>query len=46
MSSIRDLWDMIYSVMKTAQPVDLLDILVLSYIVYFVIKLIRETRTG
>ena len=46
MSSIRDLWDMIYSVMKTAQPVDLLDILVLSYIVYFVIKLIRETRAG
>ncbi len=46
MSSFQDIWDMIISVLKTAQLVDVLDILVLSYVVYIAIKLVRETRAG
>lgn len=42
----RDILDMIFSVIKTAEPVDILDILALSYIVYVAIKLVRETRAG
>lgn len=42
----RDILDMIFSVIKTAEPVDILDILVLSYVVYVVMKLVRETRAG
>ena len=44
--ALRDILDMIFSVIKTAQPVDILDILVLSYVVYLGMKLIRETRAG
>lgn len=44
--AFKDWLDMIYSVIKTAEPVDLLDILVLSYVVYVAIKLVRETRAG
>ena len=44
--ALRDWWDMIYSVIKTAEPVDILDILVLSYVVYLAMKLVRETRAG
>lgn len=44
--TLRDIIDMIFSVIKTAEPVDILDILVLSYLVYVVMKLIRETRAG
>lgn len=46
MSSLQDLWDMICSVLQTAELVDILDILVLSYIIYWALKLIRETRAG
>ncbi|MCD7958983.1 MAG: diadenylate cyclase CdaA [Ruminococcus sp.] len=46
MSSFRDILDMIYSVIKTAEFVDILDIIVLSYVVYIAIKLVRETRAG
>lgn len=42
----KDILDMIYSVIKTAEPVDILDILVLSYLIYVVMKLVRETRAG
>lgn len=42
----QDILDMIYSVIRTASFIDVLDILVLSYIVYVAIKLIRETRAG
>ncbi len=42
----RDLADMTFSVIKTAGLVDVLDILVLSYIVYVAMKLVRETRAG
>ncbi|MDD6269781.1 MAG: diadenylate cyclase CdaA [Oscillospiraceae bacterium] len=41
-----DIIESIISVVKTAQWVDILDILLLSYIVYAVIKLVRETRAG
>ncbi len=44
--TFRDILDMIYSVIKTAELVDILDILVLSYIVYLALKLVRETRAG
>ncbi|MCC8110199.1 MAG: diadenylate cyclase CdaA [Ruminococcus sp.] len=46
MSSFRDILNMIYSVIKTAEFVDILDIIVLSYVVYIAIKLVRETRAG
>ena len=42
--ALRDILDMIFSVIKTAEPVDILDILVLSYVVYLGMKLVRETR--
>ena len=44
--SWRDLADMIFSVIRTAGLVDVLDVLVLSYIVYVIMKLVRETRAG
>ena len=44
--ALRDILDMIFSVIKTAEPVDILDILVLSYVVYLGMKLVRETRAG
>ena len=44
--AFRDIIDMIFSVIKTAELVDVLDILVLSYVVYVAIKLVRETRAG
>lgn len=44
--SAMDIIESIISVVKTAQWVDILDILLLSYIVYAVIKLVRETRAG
>ncbi len=44
--SIKDFFDSIFSVIKTAQWVDVLDILLLSYLVYAVIKMVRETRAG
>lgn len=36
----------VYSVIKTMKPVDFVDIGLLSYIIYVVMKLIRETRAG
>lgn len=44
--SLRDIFDSIFSVIKTAEWVDILDILLLSYIVYAVVKMVRETRAG
>ena len=41
---IRDIFNSVSSVVRTADISDLLDILVLSYLVYKGIKLIRETR--
>ena len=42
----RDLWESIVSVMRTMEPFDILDIILLSYIIYYFYKLIRETRAG
>lgn len=44
--SPKDLLESIISVVKTAEWVDILDILLLSYIIYAVIKMVRETRAG
>lgn len=44
--SLSDLLDSIFSVIKTAEWVDILDILLLSYLVYTLIKMVRETRAG
>lgn len=44
--SLTDIWESIYSVLRTMQPVDFVDIALLSYLIYFVLKFIRETRAG
>jgi len=43
---IRDAFDAIINVIKTGNFVDIIDICLLSYIVYLLLKLIRETRAG
>lgn len=44
--SIHDIWESVYSVAMTMKPADFLDIALLSYIIYYFYKLIRETRAG
>ncbi len=44
--SFSDIWESIYSVIRTMRPVDFVDIGLLSYLIYFLFKLIRETRAG
>ncbi len=44
--SLNDIIESIYSVIRTMEPVDFLDIALLSYLIYFVFKFIRETRAG
>ncbi len=44
--SLGDFFDSIWSVLTTAKWVDILDIALLSYLVYTVIKMVRETRAG
>lgn len=46
MTALTEILESIYSVIKTMQPVDFIDIALLSYIIYFFLKLIRETRAG
>lgn len=46
MPTFRDIWASIVSVVRTMEPVDFLDIALLSYIIYYFFKLIRETRAG
>ena len=46
MSLLNDIWESIYSVLRTMRPWDLLDIALLSYIIYYFSKLVRETRAG
>ncbi len=46
MTGLTDIFQSIYSVLKTMKPVDFLDIALLSYIIYFFLKLIKETRAG
>lgn len=44
--SLHDIWESVCSVINTMQPVDFLDIALLSYIIYYFYKLVRETRAG
>ncbi len=44
--SLNDIWESIYSVIKTMHPLDFVDIGLLSYLIYLLFKLIRETRAG
>ncbi len=44
--SLQDIWTSLYSVLRTMHPVDFVDIALLSYLIYYVFKFIRETRAG
>ncbi len=46
MTGLTEILESIYSVVKTMNPVDFIDIALLSYIIYFFLKLIKETRAG
>ena len=41
---IRNGLQILLNVMKSVRPVDIVDILILSYLVYLLLKLVRETR--
>ena len=43
---IHDLWESVVSVVKTMGPWDLIDIALLSVVMYYFYKLLRETRAG
>lgn len=45
-SLLLDIKDSIISVLHTVKPADFVDIAILSYLVYLLIKLVRETRAG
>lgn len=38
--------DTAYSILKTIEPIDFLDVAILAYIIYVLIKFIKETRAG
>ena len=46
MTGLTEILESIYSVVRTMKPVDFIDIALLSYIIYFFLKLIKETRAG
>ncbi len=46
MTGLTNILESIYSVVRTMTWVDFVDITLLSYVIYFVLKLIRETRAG
>ncbi len=46
MYTIKNLLDMIWNVIQSITFMDIIDILLMSYLVYLLIKLIRETRAG
>ena len=45
-SGIRDFFDGLQSVLSTIKPIDIVDVLILAYVIYMLLKLIRETRAG
>lgn len=45
-SGFRDIIDGLLSVISTIRPIDIVDMLILAYVIYLVLKLIRETRAG
>ncbi|MDE5946792.1 MAG: diadenylate cyclase CdaA [Oscillospiraceae bacterium] len=46
MSLLQNIKDSLLSVIKTATIFDIIDIVILSYLIYLAIKLVRETRAG
>ena len=46
MPSFQDIKYAFFSLMSTIEPKDIIDIAVLAYIIYLLLKLIRETRAG
>ncbi len=46
MSALRDFWEAIGSVIRTMGPWDIVDIALLSGIIFYFYKLVRETRAG
>lgn len=45
-SSAQEMLDAFLSVIKTFKFIDLIDVLILTYVIYLLLKLIRETRAG
>lgn len=45
-SSPQQIFDAFLSVISTFKPIDVLDVLILTYVIYLLLKLIRETRAG
>ena len=45
-SGIRYFFDGLLSVLSTIKPIDIVDVLILAYVIYMLLKLIRETRAG
>lgn len=43
---LKDIWDSLFNVIKTIEVRDILDMALLSYIIFKGIKIIRETRAG
>lgn len=46
MPSFNEIKTSIFSVLSTIQPKDILDLAVLAYIIFLLLKLVRETRAG
>lgn len=44
--SFHDIKDAFFSILSTLEFIDLIDVIILSYIIYVALKLIRETRAG
>lgn len=45
-SSAQEIFDAFLSVVSTFKPIDIIDVLLLTYVIYLLLKLIRETRAG
>ncbi len=45
-SSPQQVLDAFLSVISTFKPIDVLDVLILTYVIYLLLQLIRETRAG
>lgn len=46
MYAVKNILDMVWNVIQSITFMDIIDILLMSYLVYLLIKLIRETRAG
>ncbi|MBR7039869.1 MAG: diadenylate cyclase CdaA [Oscillospiraceae bacterium] len=45
-SGFQSIWESLYSVIRTMSGWDILDIAMLTYVIYYFFKLMRETRAG